>query len=119
MIEKMLESDRVDPELINLLSSVNDPVLIQKGLAKLKEIGADEIAPIMNIADYYRPRNIKYELKWPLTTSLPFPFDKLDEATQFHVLFAEWTRREMQGSFAVNNGDLATAESTFRSEERR
>ena len=113
MIEKLLQSDQVDPELISQLSSLNDPALIEKALAKLKEIGADEIAPIMNIADYYRPRNIKYELKWPLTTSLPFPFDKLDEATQFHVLFAEWTRREMQGSFALNNGDLATAESTF------
>ena len=113
MIEKLVQGDQVDPQLITLLSSLNDPALIEKGLAKLKEMGADEVAPIMNIADYYQPRNIKYELKWPLSTSLPVAFDRLDEATQFHVLFAEWTRREMQGSFALNNGDLVTAESTF------
>jgi hypothetical protein len=44
---------------------------------------------------------------------LPVPFDQLDEATQFHVLFGEWSRREMEGYLTLNSGDLATAESTF------
>ncbi len=115
MIEKMIQSNQIDPELISQLSY--NPAAVERVLAKLKEMGADEggSPPLGNIADYYQPRNSKYELKWPLTPSLPLPvpFDQLDEQTQFHVLFGEWTRREMEGHLALNGGDLATAESTF------
>lgn len=116
IIEKMIQSNQIDPELLSQLS-YSDPAVVERILAKLQEMGADEggSPPLGNIADYFRPRNIKYELKWPLTPSLPLPvpFDQLDETTQFHVLFGEWSRREMEGQLALNSGDLATAESTF------
>ena len=117
MIEKMLESGQLDPELVKQLSSLNDPAALERVLAKLREMGADEggSPQLGNIADYFRPRNIKYQLKWPLAFNipLPVPFDQLDEETQFHVLFGEWTRREMEGQLALNGGDLAAAESIF------
>lgn len=116
MIEKMILGGEIDPELIQLMSSMNDPEVAEKVLAKLKELGADEGgSPPLNIADHFQPRNIKYDLKWPLSPSLPLPvpFDRLDEVTQFHVLFGEWSRREMEGQVALNKGDLATAEATF------
>ena len=114
IIEKMIQSNQIDPEVISSLLS--DPATADRVLAKLQELGADEGgSPMMNIADYYRPRNIKYELKWPLASPvpLPMPFDRLNEETQFYVLFGEWTRREVDGGVALNNGDLATAEAIF------
>ena len=55
-------------------------------------------------------------MRWPLspTLPLPVPFDQLDEATQFHVLFGEWTRREMEASQALYTGDPDGAESIFQ-----
>lgn len=114
-IEMLMQSDQIDPELISQLASVTDPAAVERLLNKMKEMGADEAgSPTLNIADYYRPRNIKYELKWPLNPAmpLPVPFDRLDEKTQFFVLFGEWTRREMEGTYALNS-DLKIAESTF------
>ena len=116
MIEKMLMTGEIDPELMRQMSSMNDPAAVEKILAKLKELGADDGgSPPLNIADHFQPRNVKYDLKWPLSPSLPLPvsFDRLDEVTQFHVLFGEWSRREMEGQVALNSGDLATAEATI------
>ena len=40
-------------------------------------------------------------------------FTNLDRKTQFFVLFAECQRREAEGMFALNQGNLPTAEAAF------
>ena len=40
MIEKMIQSGEIDPELIRLMSSMNDPEVAEKVLAKLKELAS-------------------------------------------------------------------------------
>jgi hypothetical protein len=116
MIEKLVQSGKLDANLVKQLTSLNDEASIDQVIAKLKELGADEGgSPPLNIADYYQPRLKKYELKWPLSPALPLPvaFDQLDEPTQFSVLFAEWSRRELEANQALFSGDTAKARVIF------
>ena len=83
-------------------------------VALLQSLGGDEGgSPPLNMEDHYVPGATLFELRWPLGTHLPLPFDQLDHKTQYYVLFAEWTRREMEGGYALNNGDPAGAKATF------
>jgi hypothetical protein len=79
-------------------------------MKELEGIGAVEGGqkPLI-IADYFRPGDRPYELRWPVKVPMPMPFEQLDRKTQFFVLFGEWTRREMESSYALLNGDTTAA----------
>ena len=79
-------------------------------IAELIELGAVQGGdkPLV-IAEHYRSGNGRYALRWPVAFPLPIPFDQLDRPTQFSVLFGEWSRREMESSYALLNGDTAAA----------
>ena len=89
-------------------------------MGKLKSLGADQLqgeSQVLKIADYYKEGEKKFELLWPLHPStqslLPFPFRELDRKTQFFSLFTEWSRRELEGTNTLNNGETSLAEKTF------
>jgi hypothetical protein len=93
-----------------------DPARQGEFAAKLQELGGGTgPSPPLNIEDYYREGDGKFELRWPLHPSipLPLPFDELDRKTQFFVLFGEWTRREFEGMSALNSGDNYGARAIF------
>jgi hypothetical protein len=117
LLEKFAQTGEMDPALMQHMSSLTDPDAIERITKKLEEMGANEGAsPPLQAKDYYRPSNTEYKLKWPLSSSLtlPLPFDELDEEIQFHVLFSEFIRREMEATQALFGGDTAGAESTFQ-----
>lgn len=116
-LEKFAQTGEMDPALMQQLASLNDPAAMDRVMAKLKDIGATEGgSPPLQAKDFYRPRKTKYKLKWPLSSSipLPVPFDELDPETQFHVLFSEFTRREMEATQALYAGDTTSAETIFQ-----
>jgi hypothetical protein len=80
-------------------------------MAMLKSMGASDGGD--KIEDYYQPANTLFELQWPLGVTLPIAFDQLDHKTQFSVLFQEWTRRAMEGDYALQQGDAASAKLIF------
>lgn len=85
---------------------------------ELTALMGDQAEPPLNIADFYREGDgSNYALRWPLSPANPLPagltFTDLDRKTQFFVLFAECQRREAEGMFALNRGDLAAAEAAF------
>jgi hypothetical protein len=83
-------------------------------MAILESAGANQGGnKTLNISDYYRPGEGKYELRWPVGFPLPLPFEQLDRPTQFSVLFGEWTRREMEASYALGQGETAKARDGF------
>lgn len=100
---------------------------LQKDVAALILSGeADEVMAILeaaganqggdkplNISDYYRPGEGIYELRWPVAFPLPMPFEQLDRPTQFSVLFGEWTRREMEASYSLGQGETAKAQNGY------
>ena len=76
-------------------------------MAMLKSMGASDGGDkTLNIEDYYQPGEALFELQWPLGVTLPMAFDQLDRKTQFSVLFQEWTRRAMEGDYALQQGDV-------------
>jgi hypothetical protein len=83
-------------------------------MAELEALGASEGGKKqLIIADHYKPGEGMYELRWPVAFPLPIPFDQLDRPTQFSVLFGEWSRREMESSYQLLNGDTVAAMSGF------
>lgn len=117
MLEKLVKTGELDPNMMQQISALNDPEAMDRLMAKLQEMGVDvESSSGEKIEDFYRPRNIKYELKWPLAPArraLPIPFDELDEPTQFSVLFGEWTARHFEGNQALYLGQAAIAETIY------
>lgn len=116
MLENLIQTGKLDPTMLQQLLALNDEAAIDRILAKLKELGADEgPSPPLDIANHYRPGPGQYQLKWPLsrTLPLPLPFDQLDRKTQFYVLFNEWSRRELEGYQALEAGDTAGAQRIF------
>lgn len=80
----------------------------------LKSVGATEGGDkILNMMDYYRPGNTLFELRWQLGVPLPMEFDELDHETQYSVLCSEWTRRETEGSYVLQQDDTAGAQAIF------
>jgi hypothetical protein len=65
----------------------------------------------MVIEDHYVDGPEPYTLRWPIQFPLPMPFDKLPRKTQFSVLFGEWSRCEMEATYAMGEGrnDVARA----------
>jgi hypothetical protein len=115
MLNEMLASGNVPSELLAAIEAAKaNPQKLDELLTGLQAIGADQMgdAPLMNIEDFYRDGVGKYELRWPLpaTIPLPCPFEDLDRKTQFFVLFQEFSRREMEGSFQRNSGDIHGAD---------
>ena len=99
-----------------LRALARDPARQGELIARLQELGAAEgPSPPMNIEDFYREGDEKYELRWPLHPSIPMPvsFEELDRKTQFFVLFGEWTRREFEGMSALNAGNIEGAREIF------
>ena len=83
-------------------------------MAMLKSMGASDGGDkTLNMDDIYQPGEAIFELRWPLGVTLPIAFDQLDRKTQFSVLFAEWTRRAMEGDYALQQGDAASAKLIF------
>lgn len=85
-------------------------------MAMFKSLGATEGGnSTLNMMDYYRPGNTLFELRWPLAVSLPVEveFDDLDHETQYSVLWIEWIRRELEGSYVLRQGDAAGAHAIF------
>jgi len=87
-------------------------------LPMLQALGAGEVGAGSSgsIDLYFRPGTEKYTLRWPLSPDLPLPlaFEELDRRTQFHVLFGEFSRREMEGGMLRNEGRLDEAEEVAR-----
>lgn len=83
-------------------------------IAMFKAMGANESGnKILNMMDYYCPSDTLFELLWTLGVTLPVGFDELDHETQYSVLCSEWTRREMEGSYMLQQGDAAGAQAVF------
>lgn len=102
--------DRLKADIIPLAGTQEGEEII----ALLQSLGADEGGSTpLNMEDHYVAGDTRFERRWPLGVALPLPFEELDHKTQFFVLFAEWTRREMEGGYALNNGDPAGAKATF------
>jgi hypothetical protein len=117
VLTDLARSGLVDEATVQeLLPLARDPARHGELMTRLEELGAMAgPSPPLNIEDFYREGDEKYELRWPLHPSIPLPgsFDALDRKTQFFVLFGEWTRREFEGMSALNSGDVAGARATF------
>jgi hypothetical protein len=73
--------------------------------------GGDEV---LNIQDHYRPGDGRlFQLRWPIEFALPLPFDELDRPTQFSVLWGEFSRRLLEGSHALFEGDASQARAIY------
>lgn len=73
--------------------------------------GGDEV---LNIQEHYRPGDGRpFQLRWPIEFPLPLPFEELDRPTQFSVLWGEYSRRMLEGSHAVLEGDAAQARAIY------
>ncbi len=100
-------------------AAAQDPQLMDTLINQLTALMGDQAEAPLNIADFYREGDgSKYALRWPLSPTNPLPpgltFATLDRKTQFFVLFAECQRREAEGMFALNQGQLALAEAAFK-----
>src|ERR1051326_6602871 len=116
LIDQLANSGTMSPELLaRVQAAMNDPSQLDEIISVLREMGADQIGsgPPLNIQDFYREGSESFTLRWPIGVSLPLPFAQLDRKTQFFVLFQEWTRREMEGSMALNAGQLDEAKKIF------
>jgi tetratricopeptide (TPR) repeat protein len=115
-LNALLEAGKITKEqLAAILQAASDPEMRDRILNELISAGADQIGsgPPLNIADYYREGTGNFEAKWPIEVSLPCSFEVLDRKTRFFVLFQEWTRRELQGSAAMSQGDTASATAIY------
>ena len=124
-VDRMLEdlkkdpTQELDPALIQeLMALPPDYPGLDRILAKLTAAGGNQPAcPPLNIADFYRPGEGRYTLRWPLAPStlamLSVPFEALDRKTQFYVLFQEWTSVELEAMMARDGGDRERARTLF------
>jgi hypothetical protein len=84
-------------------------------MAELNALGANDIGDKpMVIEDYYVDGPEPYQLRWPVQFPLPMPFDQLPRNVQFSVLFGEWSRREMEGSYALMEGRNDDARAAYQ-----
>lgn len=84
-------------------------------MAYLKNLGAMDVGSKPLVAeDHYVDGPEPYTPHWPVQFPLPLPFDELPRPLQFSVLFGEWTRREMEGSYAMSQGQDDAAGDAFR-----
>jgi hypothetical protein len=68
----------------------------------------------LNIREHYKPGDGRlYTLRWPIEFPLPLPFEQLDRPTQFSVLWGEFSRRLLEGSHAVLEGQPAQAQTIY------
>lgn len=117
LIDQLASSGTMSPELLaQVQAAMNDPSKLDEIIGVLKEMGADQVGsgPPLNIEDFYCEGPEPFILRWPLAVSLPLPFSQLDRKTQFFVLFQEWTRREMEGTMALNAGQMDKSRNTFQ-----
>jgi len=116
LIRQLAESGTMSPELLSQVQqAMNDPSRLDEILKVLRDLGADQMgSPTLNIADFYQEGTKPYHSRWPIAADLPIPFSQLDRKTQFFVLFQEWTRREMEGSMALNAGQTQEATNIFK-----
>jgi len=81
----------------------------------LKSFGAMDVgSKPMVIEDHYVDGPDPYTLRWPIQFPLPIPFDELPRQTQFSVLFGEWSRREMEGGYAMSQGQNDAARDAYQ-----
>jgi hypothetical protein len=121
LLQDLVSSGKIPPELVETMTrAINDPAMFDSMMEQLKTLAGPQLQASLNIEDYYQERDGRlFALRWPLASSNPLvtqgiPFESLDRKTQFYTLFADWSRREMEGNMATNNGDLSGAEATFR-----
>jgi hypothetical protein len=115
MLDELAQTGKMPDGLLDAIQAL-DADGMERAFARLKAMGADVAGdrPLDNIRDYYVPGDGLYTLYWPLAANLPLPFDELDRATQFHVLFAECKRRLAEGGALRNAGRLDEADAAFR-----
>jgi hypothetical protein len=115
MLEDVTRTGKLPEGLMEALSEVQDPAVLERLVGKLKALGGEAAGdrPLDDIADYYRQGTQPYELLWPLAQKLPMPFDELDRATQFHVLFGECRRRLTEAASLRNGGRLEQADAAY------
>jgi len=118
LLDDLIKTGKFSPDLAaRVQAAMADPARLDEVLTELKTLGADQIGdgPPLEIGDYYRDGSRNYELRWELPSHLrlPISFSDLDRKTQFFVLFQEWSRREMEGMIALNEGRIAEAEAIF------
>lgn len=119
MLTKAVAAGVLPPDFLATLDkAANDPQAMETLTKQLTDMMGDQAEPPLNIADFYREGDgRKFTLRWPLSPDNPLPaglnFADLDRKTQFFVLFAECQRREAEGMFALNQGNLALAEAAF------
>lgn len=119
LLDEFTETGVMPDGLLEQLGQIDDPALMDRLLARLKEAGADELGsrPTLEIADHYVDGTEPYSLWWPLAgpgLSLPVPFEELDRPTQFHVLWAEFSFRLTEAGALRNSGQLDEAQAVFQ-----
>jgi len=117
-IQAMVASGRLPENLAGFMQQLAGltPDQIQAMQGDLVEMGAGQApSPPLDIREHYHPSDGCFRLLWPLglMPALPLKFDELDRETQFHVLWGEWSRRELEGMLLLGRGDTGGARSTF------
>ena len=121
LMREMIETGNLDPAALEALLRSADPATVARLTKLLKDAGADEVgygAPL-SIADFYHEAPGKFSLRWPSGEFPPgmlpagYTFDDLDRKTQFFCLFADWSRRELEGMSKLNSGAIGDAEAIF------
>lgn len=114
VLNQMIKDEQESSQISNRLSALQVLYVCIKNLSDVLYYGGR--SPL-KIEDFYRDAPGKFDLRWPLKSSLsllPAPFDELDRKTQFYALFTEWQSREMEGWDVLNKGQLDQAEKIFQ-----
>ncbi len=117
-IEALMASGTLSADTQDFLQQLAQlsPGEMESILARLQELGAYQgPSPPLDIRAHYHPSDGRFKLLWPLgnMTPLPVGFEEMDRETQFHVLWAEWSRREMEGTMLLHQGDTDGARTAF------
>lgn len=111
MIDEAQATGVLPAGLVQALAQLRDEQAREHRLQRLQQLGFEPPAAAVAAPAV---RELPYELLWPLEVDLMQPFEELDRAMQFHVLFAECRHRMVQGYAARNAGDFDAAEVIFR-----
>lgn len=117
-IEALMASGNLPADTAGFLRQIAQlpPEEMQAVLSRLQELGADQGAsPPLDIRAHYHPSDGRFRLLWPLGDLPPLPveFDEMDRETQFHVLWGEWSRREVEAGMLLHQGDTGGARAAF------